>query len=147
MLTAWLAGMSTRAIAPIVGANHNTVARDIASVSNDTDRTVHSMDGIARTCTRKIGVVRDILVWIVRHQIAPFEGNEMEIKRTIIGIITAIAAMGVASCGFSLFAILFLGVEGQNSWYWLLAGVVCFLIAKEGNRKYDQLGKGGGADT
>lgn len=46
-------GMSSRAIAPIVGANHNTVARDIASVSNDTDRTVHSMDGIARTYTRK----------------------------------------------------------------------------------------------
>ena len=29
-------GMSTRAIAPIVGANHNTVARDLAGVSNET---------------------------------------------------------------------------------------------------------------
>jgi len=45
-------GMSTRAIAPIVGASFKTVARDIEpSVSNDTDepRTVESMDGITRT--------------------------------------------------------------------------------------------------
>lgn len=44
-------GMSTRAIAPIVGADHATVARDVQSVANATDepRTVESMDGIART--------------------------------------------------------------------------------------------------
>lgn len=44
-------GMSTRAIAPVVGANFNTVARDIRSVSNDTDeiRKVQSNDGITRT--------------------------------------------------------------------------------------------------
>jgi hypothetical protein len=44
-------GMSTRAIAPIVGAGHVTVSRDIASVPNETDapRTVESMDGISRT--------------------------------------------------------------------------------------------------
>lgn len=37
-VVAWLAGegMSTRAIAPIVGANFNTVARDLRGVSNDT---------------------------------------------------------------------------------------------------------------
>ena len=44
-------GMSSRAIAPVVGANHNTVARDLRSVSNDTDapRTVKSLDGVDRT--------------------------------------------------------------------------------------------------
>ena len=42
---------SSRAIAPVVGANHNTVARDLWSVSNDTDapRTVKSLDGVDRT--------------------------------------------------------------------------------------------------
>lgn len=47
-------GMSTRAIAPIVGASHMQVARDIhPSVTNVTDqkepRPVESMDGIIRT--------------------------------------------------------------------------------------------------
>lgn len=45
-------GMSTRAIAPIVGASHMQVARDLApSVTNVTDkpRTVESMDGVSRT--------------------------------------------------------------------------------------------------
>ena len=45
-------GMSTRAIAPIVGANHNTVARDLATVSNETvaePRVSHGLDGKTRT--------------------------------------------------------------------------------------------------
>lgn len=44
-------GMSSRAIAPVVGASFKTVARDIESVSVDTDapRTVKSIDGIERT--------------------------------------------------------------------------------------------------
>lgn len=43
--------MSTRAIAPVVGANFNTVARDMRSVSNDTDapRKVTGVDGVERT--------------------------------------------------------------------------------------------------
>ena len=44
-------GMSSRAIAPVVGASFKTVARDIESVSVDTDapRTVKSLDGVERT--------------------------------------------------------------------------------------------------
>lgn len=44
-------GMSTRAIAPIVGATKSQVARDLGSAPNGTDepRTVESMDGITRT--------------------------------------------------------------------------------------------------
>ena len=44
-------GMSSRAIAPVVGASFKTVARDIESVSTDTDapRTVKSLDGVERT--------------------------------------------------------------------------------------------------
>ena len=44
-------GMSSRAIAPVVGAHHDTVARDIRSVGNTTDapRTVKSLDGVERT--------------------------------------------------------------------------------------------------
>lgn len=44
-------GMSSRAIAPVVGASFKTVARDIESVSADTDapRTVKSLDGVERT--------------------------------------------------------------------------------------------------
>ena len=42
-------GMTTRAIAPVVGANHNTVARDLAGVSNETPdaepRTKTGLDG------------------------------------------------------------------------------------------------------
>ena len=43
--------MSSRAIAPVVGASFKTVARDIESVSVDTDapRTVKSIDGVERT--------------------------------------------------------------------------------------------------
>lgn len=45
------AGMSTRAIAPVVGVSKSTVAEDIESVQNRTDqpRTVQSNDGIIRT--------------------------------------------------------------------------------------------------
>lgn len=47
-------GMSTRAIAPIVGAGHVTVARDLATVSNETvdsptTRTTEGRDGKVRT--------------------------------------------------------------------------------------------------
>lgn len=44
-------GMSTRAIAPVVGVHHDTVATDIRSVGIPTDqpRTVQSNDGITRT--------------------------------------------------------------------------------------------------
>lgn len=51
MLFASAEGMSTRAIAPIVGAGFNTVARDLRSVPNGTDdpRPIESMDGITRT--------------------------------------------------------------------------------------------------
>ena len=44
-------GMSSRAIAPVVGANPKTVQRDIASATNvaDAPRTVKSIDGIERT--------------------------------------------------------------------------------------------------
>lgn len=49
-------GLSTRAIAPLVNANHNTVARDIreSSVSSDTDELperVQSLDGRSRPST------------------------------------------------------------------------------------------------
>ena len=39
------------ACAPVVGANHNTVARDLRSVTNDTDapRAVKSLDGVGGT--------------------------------------------------------------------------------------------------
>ena len=44
-------GMSSRAIAPVVGANYATVTRDIKSVASATDapRTVKSLDGVDRT--------------------------------------------------------------------------------------------------
>lgn len=44
-------GMSSRAIAPVVGANYATVTRDIKSVADATDapRTVKSLDGVERT--------------------------------------------------------------------------------------------------
>lgn len=44
-------GMSSRAIAPVVGASKSTVAADIESVQDRTDapRTVKSIDGIERT--------------------------------------------------------------------------------------------------
>lgn len=44
-------GMSSRAIAPVVGAHHATVARDMESVADATDspRTVKSIDGVERT--------------------------------------------------------------------------------------------------
>lgn len=44
-------GMSSRAIAPVVGANYATVTRDIKSVADATDapRTVKSLDGVDRT--------------------------------------------------------------------------------------------------
>ncbi len=46
-------GMSTRAIAPIVGANHNTVARDLIGVSNETPEPPASVQGIdGKTYTR-----------------------------------------------------------------------------------------------
>ena len=44
--------MSTRAIAPVVGANYATVSRDIkesVASATDTPRTVQSNDGITRT--------------------------------------------------------------------------------------------------
>ena len=46
-------GMSTRQIGNALGVNFNTVARDVRSVSNDTDepRKVQSSDGITRTYT------------------------------------------------------------------------------------------------
>ena len=48
--------MSSRAIAPVVGASFKTVARDIESVSTDTDapRTVKSIDGVERTFGRHL---------------------------------------------------------------------------------------------
>ena len=43
--------MSSRAIAPVVGAHHATVARDMESVADATDapRTVKSIDGVGGT--------------------------------------------------------------------------------------------------
>lgn len=48
-------GMSTRQIGNALGVNFNTVARDVRSVSNDTDepRKVQSSDGITRTYEAK----------------------------------------------------------------------------------------------
>ena len=43
-------GMSTRAIAPIVGASKDTVSRDLSGVSHETPEPVQGMDG--KTYTR-----------------------------------------------------------------------------------------------
>lgn len=49
-------GMSSRAIAPVVGANYATVTRDIKSVADATDapRAVKSLDGVDRTFGRHL---------------------------------------------------------------------------------------------
>jgi hypothetical protein len=49
-------GMSTRAIAPIVGASQSTAARDLSTESSDSvdrSRVVHGRDGRTRTVPRK----------------------------------------------------------------------------------------------